>query len=161
MVGRVRRKGFALPVVITMSIVLLTFVSILFFNARSQSASKNIIVDRARAVAAAQGMMQLAVYKFRLLRSDFYLQETASESRKPFYREAWIADFNASSATSPARIIKDMLGCQDVGVSTYTRLILTKPGFEYKRDILRIVTYGVCNSQRESLEQMIEVKAQN
>ena len=115
--------------------------------------------DQARALAAAQGMMRLAIAKYRALRSEFYYLETLPAARKADFLRAWLADFDAGAATSPARILRDRLGCEDVGVATFSRLVLVETGAEYHRDILKIVTFGVASGQRRTIEEMIEIRS--
>lgn len=156
---RQTRRGFAFAVVLSVGTVLLILVGILISNSRSQKVALSKAIDQAKALAAAQSMMNLAIYKYRVLKPEFNLIENATPTLIPHFQAMWVADFDAKLATTPARVLKEKLGCEDIGVSTFSRLIL--PGeIDSDRDILRIISFAVVNGQRKTLQEMIEVKIQ-
>ena len=104
--------------------------------------------------------MQLAVYKFRMLPAEFFRAQDPglTPAQKAFLTRSWLADFDAANATSPVRLLKNNFpNCQDLGVATFTRIVMTSPGKEYTQDVIRIVTYATVNQQKKTLEELLEV----
>lgn len=152
-----KRSGFAMAIVITMSVVLLGMVSVLYFNTRSQKNAQSIVSYQTHALAGAQAILKLAICKYRLLPSEYYTIETAPATQTTFFREAWLADFNSKFATSPAYVLCEKFGCDELGVSSFTRIVPTQIGLEYKRDFLKIEAYAVYKGKRRVLEQLVEI----
>lgn len=154
------RDGFALPLALLLAVALLGFISIMLFNTRSQKGTHDLQIDQAQALTIARGVMQLAVYKYRMLPAEFIRwQETINPGKKLEYQTAWMSDFNHADSNSPAHKLKASFHrCDDLGVATFSRIVLTTPGMEYTKDVLRIVTFAVVNGQRRALEELLEFR---
>lgn len=155
-----RRNGFALPLALLLAVALLGFISIMLFNTRSQKGTHEMQIDQAQALTIARGVMQLAVYKYRMLPAEFIRwQDTTDPGKKLLFQTAWLSDFNHQEPTSPANRLKGSFQrCDDLGVATFSRIVLTTPGMEYTKDVLRIVTFAVVNGQRRTLEELLEFR---
>ncbi|MBF0500467.1 MAG: hypothetical protein HQM09_10065 [Candidatus Riflebacteria bacterium] len=154
--------GFALPMVLMLSTALIVMLGTMLFNSQSQKPTHDILFDQARASTIARGVMQLAIYKFRMLPAEFFrTDEIASDCplNVPFFQSTWMADFDSKIATSPVTLLKNSFqGCQDLGVATFTRIVMSSPGQEYTKDVLRIVTFATVNQQTKTLEETFEIK---
>ena len=154
-----RHSGFALPLALLLAVALLGLVSVMLFSTRAQKGTHDLLVDQAQALAIARGMMQIAVYKFRMLPAEFFRIQSADPAHRPVFEGAWMADFNPEIADSPASRLKSSFrNCQDLGVATFTQIHLTTPGSDYVKDLLRIVTFAVVNNQKRTLEELLEFR---
>ena len=67
-----KRRGVALVSVILLCTVLVCMIGFLYYNTRSKKASYNFQYDTTRALMAANAAVQIAVYKYRVLPSEYY-----------------------------------------------------------------------------------------
>jgi len=153
-------RGFALPLALLLATSLLVFIGTMLFVSRSQKSTHRLLVDQARALTMARGVMQLAVYKFRMLPAEFFhIQEVGTPVEKTFFENAWMMDFDSNIATSPvARLKSQFQDCEDLGVATFARIVLLAPNMEYTKDVLRIVTFATVNQQKRTLEELLEIQ---
>ncbi|MFZ2955490.1 MAG: hypothetical protein WA705_01140 [Candidatus Ozemobacteraceae bacterium] len=152
-------RGFALPMALLISVSLLILVGTMLFVSRSQKATHNLLEDQARALTIARGVMQLAVYKFRMLPSEFFHLQDATPVDKAFFERAWMVDFDEKVPTSAVACLKaGFQGCENLGVATFTRIVLLAPNMEYTKDVLRIVTFATVNKQKRTLEELVEIR---
>jgi len=167
------RKGVALALVMVFCIAILGLVTVLVFNTRSHKGSHTYQYDASRALMAATAAMQLAIYKYRVLPSEYYkihaleilknkgtadaMALGALNARKT----AWMADFQSDNAGSPAAKIKAEIdqstrGNHSFGVEEFNLVSKTAQG--YTRDYLKIRAWGVSGDTRKVLEELIEVR---
>ena len=66
------RRGVAIVSVIIFCTVLVTMLSFLFINTKTKKSSQEFQYDTTRALMAANTAVQLAIYKYRVLSSDYY-----------------------------------------------------------------------------------------
>ena len=66
------KRGIALVGVILFCTVLITMLSLLYYNTRSKRGSQEFQYDTTRALMAANTAVQLAIYKYRVLSSEYY-----------------------------------------------------------------------------------------
>jgi hypothetical protein len=108
---------------------------------------------------AAKSAGQLALYKFRVLPSEFYRLKK-NGPKDEVYGKYWFADFNPNINGSPAQVILRNLrradaANYDFGVSDFSLVSRMDQG--YKRDYIRIRAWGTCDGFRKEVEELIEV----
>ncbi len=167
------RKGVALAVVMVFCIAILGLVTILVFNTRSHRGSHTYQHDASRALMAATAAMQLAIYKYRVLPSEYYKIHTletlknkgtadaAAVNALNTLKTAWMADFQSDNAGSPAARIKSEIdqstsGNHSFGVEEFS--LVSKAAQGYTRDYLKIRAWGASGDTRKVLEELIEVR---
>lgn len=160
-----RRRGFTLAIVLILAMVLLGFVSVLFFRSRAQRDTFRKLELQAKALAAARGLMQVALYKFRVLPTEFYQVASAVRELPPAaaapYQAVWQAELESDRGGDIARHLTDSLRQFDghsyqVGINKYE--LLTRMDSGYRRDFLRLEVWGQCESERRVIEELLEVE---
>ena len=164
------RKGFALASVLLLSTVLMIFVGSLFFRVRSQRSTLPSINMQTKALALAKGVMQIALYKIKVLPAEFYRANAIlkSSGADPMdmdndisrFFAVWLADFNDQIATSPVHNLIQSLPDKDkhayrAGVSVFSIQKSKDSGF--KKDLVRITTWASCNDEKKTFESLVEV----
>lgn len=171
-INRNSRSGLALAVVMVFCIAILGLVSVLVFNTRSQHGSHSKQYETTRALMAATAAVQLAIYKYRVLPSEYYkihkLEEDKRSAADPSAyaglnaaKTAWMADFQSETPNSPAEKIKRELDANtgashDFGVEEFSLVSRTASG--YARDYLKIRAWGSASDSRKVVEELVEVK---
>ncbi len=167
------RKGVALAVVMVFCIAILGLVTVLVFNTRSHKGSNAYQYDASRALMAATAAMQLAIYKYRVLPSEYYkihaleiqknkgTADAMAVSVLNARKAAWMADFQSDNAGSPAAKIKAEIdqstrGNHSFGVEEFS--LVSKAAQGYTRDYLKIRAWGTSGDTRKVLEELIEVR---
>ncbi len=166
------RKGIAIAVVLLFCTAILGLVTVLVFNTRSHKGSNSYQYDSSRALMAATAAMQLAIYKYRVLPSDYYKIHTfevavrktpgdAAAATLATLKNAWTADFQSDTKDSPAEKIKLHLDnttgiSHSFGVEEFS--IVSKAGTGYAKDYLKIRAWGKAGDSRKVLEELIEVR---
>lgn len=167
------RKGVALAVIMVFCIAILGLVTVLVFNTRSHRGSHTYQQDASRSLMAATAAMQLAIYKYRVLPSEYYkihalemqknkgTADAAAINALNILKTAWMADFQSDNAGSPAARIKAKIdqstgGNHSFGVEEFSLVSKTAQG--YTRDYLKIRTWGAAGDTRKVLEELIEVR---
>lgn len=153
------RTGMAIIIVLILSVVLMVSIGTMFSLTKQQRGTHEHIFAQTRALMAAKSAVQLALYKFRVLPSEFYrLKENGLNDEA--YGKYWFADFNPIIKGSPAQVIlrnlKNADGAKyDFGVTDFS--IISRLDKGYKRDYIRIRAWGVCDGFRKEVEELIEV----
>ncbi len=167
------RKGLALAVVMIFCIAILGLVTVLVFNTRSHRGSHTYQHDVSRSLMAATAAMQLAIYKYRVLPSEYYkihaleiqknkgTADAAAVNALNTLKTAWMADFQSDNAGSPAAKIKAEIdqstgGNHSFGVEEFSLVSKTATG--YARDYLKVRAWGSSGDTRKVLEELIEVR---
>ena len=167
------RRGIAIAVVLMFCTAILGLVTVLVFNTRSHRGSHTYQYDTSRALMAATAAMQLAIYKYRVLPSDYYKIHTveaavrksaadaAATAELSALKTAWMADFQSDNQDGPAAKIKLQLDnsagiSHSFGVEEFS--IVSKTGSGYDKDYLKIRAWGSAGSTRKVLEELIEVR---
>lgn len=168
-----KRKGVALAVVMVFCIAVLGLVSVLVFNTRAQRGSHSSQYDATRALMAATAAVQLAIYKYRVLPSEYYkihqlevlkrssAADAAAIADLNAVKAAWLADFQSETPGSPAAKIKNELDANtganhSFGVEEFSLVSRTATG--YTRDYLKIRAWGAIADTRKVLEELVEVR---
>jgi len=123
------RQGFVLVSVLALSVCLLVFVAILYFQTRAQRESHDLYEINAKALAAARGMQQLALYKFRVLPREFYVYDSYAKGTYAMailMQSYWMDDLQSGTTAyhSPAAELAEKLkesdgGTYQLGVSRF------------------------------------------
>ncbi len=160
-----RRRGFALALVLVLTIGLLVFVSTLFFRSRTQRDTFGQLELQAKALAAARGIMQMALYKFRVLPTEFYEVASATKELPPEaagpYKAIWLAEMDSDKGGPIAQHLTDSLKLVDgrtyrVGINRFE--LVTREDTGYRRDFIKIETWGQCETEKKVIEELLEVE---
>lgn len=158
-----KKRGVAVLIVLVLSVALLSFVTILVKNTGSQKTAHTGQYVRARALMAARTAMQLAIYKYRVLMSEFYVVK----DKAGIYEAAWMSDFNTSDKASPAFKLRKILNNlrsddldYDFGVTEFK--IASKGSVNgnigYSKDYVEITAWGKYGNFEKVIQELIEVK---
>lgn len=159
------RRGFALAMVLGIVVALLIFVSAIFFRTRAQRDTHGMLSSQAKALTAARGIMQLALYKFRVLPTEFYFLASATRMLSPIvskpYLDAWMNDLQSNVPNSLAAQLADSLkqtdgGNYQVGVASF--VLLNREDDGYRKDFVRIEAWGQYEEQKKVIEELLEVE---
>lgn len=171
------RKGIAIAVVLVFCMGILGLVSVLVMNTRFHKGSHENQFEQTRALMAAKSALQLAIYKFRVLPSEFYKihemqknlrtnpADAVLAAKVGAYRSIWMRDFDSSAAGSPAAKIKAYLDSVDkvtesanhsFSVTEFTLVSSKSQG--YIKDFLKIRAKGKFGNSEKVLEELIEVQ---
>ena len=172
-----RKKGIALAVVLVFCTALLGFITILLMNTRHQKGSHAKQYEQTRALMAARSAMQLAVYKFRVLTSEFYKiheiekqlrlsgGDPGIQAKLDAFNNIWLADMATDAAGSPAEKIKNSLDAVDTlnitgghSFKVEEFKLVTKQNEGYIKDYLKIRVSGTYGNSEKILEDLIEVQ---
>jgi Tfp pilus assembly protein PilX len=172
-----RKRGIALAVVLVFCTALLGFITILLMNTKHQKGSHAKQYEQTRALMAARSAMQLAVYKFRVLVSEFYrIHEIEKQLRLSggdpgiqaklnAFSNVWLADMDTATTGSPAEKIKNRLDAVDtVNISGGHSFkveefrLVTKQNEGYIKDYVKIRVSGIYGNSEKILEDLIEVQ---
>ncbi|MBF0409111.1 MAG: hypothetical protein HQM10_17315 [Candidatus Riflebacteria bacterium] len=160
------RSGVAIVMVLLLNIVLVVFASALIWNFESQKIRHVINYDRMRAVYAAKSAIQLAIYKIRVLPTEFYniahSKAAFGEPVSETFNETWLSDFDSEnpSATCPANIAMTTFSNTDnatysCGITSIKLVSKTERG--YVQDYIRVSAWGKCGKAKENVEELIEI----
>jgi len=163
------RRGVAIAVVLVFCTAILTLLGILLMNTRQQRGTFSKQYEQTRALMAARSAVQLAIYKYRVLPSEYYRIHQQSLAVKGggdptefnITRMIWLHDLQTEHANTPAARIKQHLetgnsGVFDFGVEEFDLVSSTLQG--YNQDYLRVRAWGSFNGTRKTLEELIEVQ---
>lgn len=171
------RKGIAIAVVLVFCVSILGLVTILVTNTRFNKGSHVSQYEQTRALMAAKSATQLAIYKYRVLPSEFYrIHEAEKASRLnpgdpalsaklSAFVEAWMRDLDSDQSDSPAAKIKQELDSVDnivvKGEHSFKveefRLVSRK-NKGYVRDFIKITAVGKFGNSQKTIEELVEVK---
>ncbi|OGK06710.1 MAG: hypothetical protein A2W80_04410 [Candidatus Riflebacteria bacterium GWC2_50_8] len=172
-----RRKGVAIAVVLVFCTAILGLLTVLMMNSRHQRGSYSMQYDQTRALMAARSGIQLAIYKYRVLPSEYYrihqmaLDVKAGAPPDEFNttRDMWLYDLKSENADTPAAKIKAHLdisagggpdavaaGSFEFGVEEFDLVSRSLHG--YTQDYLRVRAWGSFRGTRKTMEELIEVK---
>ena len=179
------KRGVAIIGVILFCTVLITMLSFLFYNTRTKKSTQEFQYDTTRALMAANAAVQLAMYKYRVLSSEYYrINEIELDLRANNQsldgedlikgKTIWLSDLctkvspdiNAESGenefNSTATKIKmnfDHFSDEGVnynfGVTSFELVSLEKNG--YTKDYIKINAWGTYRHVRKDVEELIEV----
>lgn len=171
------RRGIAIAVVLVFCVGILGLITVLVMNTRFHKGSHSMQYNQTRALMAAKAAMQLAIYKYRVLPSEFYKLHELEKKLKlnpgdPIlrakcneFRFLWNSDFDSEIKDSPAAKIKAQLNSVDndeAGPKHSFRveefnLVSTKSS-GYVKDYLKIRVQGTYRDSNKVLEELIEVQ---
>jgi hypothetical protein len=171
------RRGVAIAVVLVFCTAILTLLGILLMNTRQQRGTFSKQYEQTRALMAARSAVQLAIYKYRVLPSEYYrihqmaiaVKAGGDPAEFNITRMIWLHDLQTEHANTPAAKIKQHLetgaagagdpgaaGVFDFGVDEFDLVSSTLHG--YSQDYLRVRAWGSFNGTRKTLEELVEVQ---
>ena len=179
------KRGIALVGVILFCTVLITMLSLLYYNTRSKRGSQEFQYDTTRALMAANAAVQLAIYKYRVLPSEYYkineielelrIKNLSLDSEKLVCaKNIWLRDLCTKSNPDSEEnndlkeenfAVTNIKKCfgdfsaegkdYDFGVSNFELVSLDKNG--YTKDYIKIKAWGMYNNKRKDVEELIEI----
>ncbi len=169
-----KRQGVAIAVVLVFCTAILALLAVLLMNTRQQRGVHEKQYEQTRALMAARSAVQLAIYKYRVLPSEYYridqlsidVKNGADPGELNSARTMWLNDFQTANPDTPAAKIKEHLegtvvapsvAVYEFGVEEFD-LVSRSVGGYYTQDYLRIRAWGSFNDTRRTLEELIEVK---
>ncbi len=171
------KRGVAIAVVLVFCTAILGLLGVLLMNTRQQRGTFGMQYEQTRALMAARSAVQLAIYKYRVLPSEYYRIHQMSLAVKAggdptefnMTRMIWLHDFQSANADTPAARIKQFLetgapsagdaaavGNIDFGVEEFDLVSSTLHG--YTQDYIRVRAWGSFNGTRKTLEELVEVQ---
>lgn len=167
-----QKKGVAIVVVLVFCTAILGLITVLLQNTRAQRGNKEIQEAQTKALLAAKAATQLAIYKYRVLPSEFYRINTlelkvragtanaANVALLAMVKKAWMDDFDSKISGSPASLIKIRLDQNagdghNFGLEEFS---LVSSAGNYAKDFLKIRAWGSFGDSHKVLEELIEVK---
>jgi hypothetical protein len=163
------RRGVAIAVVLVFCTAILTLLGVLLMNTRQQRGTFSKQYEQTRALMAARSAVQLAIYKYRVLPSEYYrihqmaiaVKAGGDPAEFNITRTIWLHDLQTEHANTPAAIIKQHLeseaaGTFDFGVEEFDLVSSSLHG--YNQDYLRVRAWGSFNGTRKTLEELVEVQ---
>lgn len=171
-----QKQGVAIVIVLVFCVAILGFLTVLLINTKSQRGTHDSQYDQTRALMAARSATQMAIYKYRVLPSEFYkihklelavrsgAASAAMAAVLDQVRNFWLEDFATELPGGPAAKIKAQLdetagGDHRFGVDEFS--IVSRESQGYIKDYLKIRAWGSFNGIRKELEELIEVKIVN
>ncbi len=164
-----KRRGVAIAVVLVFCTAILALIGILLMNTRQQRGTFSKQYEQTRALMAARSAVQLAIYKYRVLPSEYYrihqmamaVQAGGDPTEFNITRTMWLHDLHTENADTPAAKIKQHLeaeaaGTFDFGIDDFDLVTRTLQG--YNQDYLRVRAWGSFNGTRKTLEELVEVQ---
>ncbi|MFZ5951793.1 MAG: hypothetical protein ACOYXC_13870 [Candidatus Rifleibacteriota bacterium] len=171
-----QKRGIAIAVVLVFCVAILGLVTVLVMNTRFHKGSHNIQFEQTRALMAAKAAMQLAIYKFRVLPSEFYKLHEIEKllranpgdplliNKLKAFEDIWNMDFDSDVPGSPADKINQRLNSIDQ-VDANNRHSFKVPFFKlvsrknkgYVKDFIQIRSSGKYGNSEKVLEELIEV----
>ncbi|PKL50282.1 MAG: hypothetical protein CVV42_03235 [Candidatus Riflebacteria bacterium HGW-Riflebacteria-2] len=172
------KRGVAIAVVLVFCTAILALIGILLMNTRQQRGTFGKQYEQTRALMAARSGIQLAIYKYRVLPSEYYrihqlsldVKNGADPAEFNMTRMMWLHDLQTANADTPAAKIKQFLetgsagagdaalvGTFDFGVDEFDLVSHNLSGL-YTQDYLRVRVWGSFNGTRKTLEELVEIK---
>ena len=178
-------RGVAIVSVILFCTVLITMLSFLFYNTRTKRNTQEFQYDTTRALMAANTAVQLAVYKYRVLSSEYYrINELELSLRSQNQsldapelvvgKTTWLSDlctkvspdigaesgenefnFTATKIKRNFDHFSEEGENYNFGVSSFELVSLEKNG--YTKDYIKIKAWGTYRHVRKDVEELIEV----
>ncbi len=171
-----QKRGIAIAVVLVFCVAVLGLVTILVMNTRFHKGSHNVQFEQTRALMAAKAAMQLAIYKFRVLPSEFYkLHEIEKKLRADpsnsllinklnAFVDIWNKDFDSDVPGSPADKINQRMNSIDQidannrhSFKVVEFKLVSRKNKGYVKDYIQIRSSGKYGNSEKILEELIEV----
>lgn len=179
------KRGVAIVSVILFCTVLVIMLSFLFINTKTKRSTQEFQYDTTRALMAANTAVQLAIYKYRVLSSDYYkinelelsLRAEKKDLNDPhlvYCKNIWLSDLctkvkvdiDSESGENPynktaSKIKRNFDHFSEegenynFGVSSFELVSLEKNG--YTKDYIKIKAWGTYRHTRKDVEELIEV----
>ena len=177
-------RGIALISVILFCSLLITMLGVLFHNTKHKSGTQDYQYDSTKALMAANIAVQLAVYKYRVLTSEYYKineleldiiskgsNAEASEIEKlEKAKKIWLSDLRTNpevidnlpgDSRNPTLIIRENIKNfiadnknLEFGVDSFSLISSDDDG--YTKDYIKIKAWGSCDRVRKDIEELIE-----
>jgi type II secretory pathway pseudopilin PulG len=170
-----KKSGIAIAVVLVFCTAILGLATILVMNTKHQTASHSMQYEQTRALMAAQSGMQLAIYKYRVLPSEFYkiyelerkLRNNPGDSdlskELAEYESIWLQDLDSENKNSPAAAIAAYLDTVDQAVASGTHgftveecKLASRVKDGYNKDYIKIRVTGRFANTTKVLEELVE-----
>lgn len=172
-----KKRGIAIAVVLVFCVGILGLVTVLVMNTRFHKGSHNMQFEQTRALMAAKAAMQLAIYKFRVLPSEFYKiyeiekllnlnpADPLLQAKLQAFEEIWNRDFDSEVPDSPAAKIKEKMNSVDMVTAAVQHSfrveefkLVSKKNKGYIKDYIKIRAVGVFGNASKVLEELVEVQ---
>jgi len=174
------RRGVAIAIVLVFCTAILGLLTVLMMNTRQQRGMQSMQYEQTRALMAARSAIQLAIYKYRVLPSEYYRiyqmeiavkDGTGNADELRVTKLMWLHDFQTGNSDTPAAKIKRHLEIAassgsvsdnvtaasfNFGVEEFDLISSSQHG--YTQDYLRIKAWGSFNGTRKTMEELVEVK---
>ncbi len=177
-------RGIALISVILFCSLLITMLGVLYHNTKHKSGTQDYQYDSTKALMAANIAVQLAVYKYRVLTSEYYKineleldiiskgsNAEASEIEKlEKAKKIWLNDLRTDpevidnlpgDSRNPTLIIRENIKNfiadnknLEFGVDSFNLISSDDDG--YTKDYIKIKAWGSCDGVRKDIEELIE-----
>ncbi|MBF0545382.1 MAG: hypothetical protein HQM08_13160 [Candidatus Riflebacteria bacterium] len=124
-----------------------------------------------RAMLAAKSVIQLAIYKFRVLPNEYYEMihwtkpfpgSPLDDHLRELFCGGWVNDFNSSMRipNCPAFLIMQEFSNSDscqysCGINAME--LISKSDHGYVKDYIRIEAFGACGKEKQVIEELIEI----
>ncbi len=145
--------------VLVLSVAMLSLLAVLFTRSTAQRGTHSLLADQTRALVAAKSLLQPAIYKCRVLPAEFFRlnDTTVDAASRSTFLGAWLIDFDPT-ASSPAKLMAQQFPyISSMGISTFTRVLMQKPGLQYYRDYIHVESWAVCNDQKKVVQELLEM----
>lgn len=159
------KSGMAMVIVISFVVVAVIVSGIFYIYTQNQKTSFNTLVNETKALLAAKSLLQMIIYKYRVLPTEFYIVASATRNLNATdslrFLSSWIDEFRGEISGDKAVIISEYLKKFDgksynVGVSSFT--LLTREDFGYKRDYIYVEVWGECDGVKKVITELLEVE---
>lgn len=174
------RRGVAIAIVLVFCTAILGLLTVLMMNTRHQRGAQSMQYEQTRALMAARSAIQLAIYKYRVLPSEYYRiyqmeidirNGAGNPDELRVTKLMWLHDFQTENSGTPAAKIKrylETLASADIGSDNVAAAsfnfgveefdLISSSQHGYTQDYLRIKAWGSFNGTRKTMEELIEVK---
>ena len=160
------RRGVALISVVILCTVLVCMIGMLFYNTRAKKASYGFQYDTTRALMAANAAVQIAIYKYRILTTEYYkinelelkikgaiagssissigvfgedINELKAKLAKA--KEVWLSDLSTKTRENAATDLSQINRRTALRIKEYYEKFAQEKDFEFGVDSFDLVSY--------------------
>lgn len=180
------KRGVAIVSVIMLCTVLITMLSLLFYNTRSKKSTQEFQYDTTRALMAANSAVELAIYKYRVLSSEYYkINEMELKARIQnknldeypllvYSKNVWLsdlctkikADINSESGENEHNLTATKIKRnfdhfseegENYNFGVSSFELVSLEKNGYTKDYIKIKAWGTYRHTRKDVEELIEV----
>jgi hypothetical protein len=169
------KSGVALVAVLGFCTAILGFVGVMHFNMKTKTHTQKNHYENTKALWAATSGLQLALYKYRVLPSEYYYIQELEVKRRAMTitavelillrraKDLWLRDLNSAVDDSVAAqtcahldtITGENTGTFGFEIESFD--LVSNEGSGYIKDFLRVRAMGRYKSTKRILEDMVEI----